>query len=106
MRKFAECWPDRTIVQRTVAQIPWRSNLALLDKLQDMETRLWYARRTIDYGWGKDMLAIQIDTRLQEREGKAIQTLSVYGSWVPFWPRQPKNVRLSFSPASLTATAT
>jgi hypothetical protein len=22
MRKFAECWPDRSIVQRTVAQIP------------------------------------------------------------------------------------
>ncbi len=22
MRKFAECWPDHSIVQRTVAQIP------------------------------------------------------------------------------------
>lgn len=72
MRKFAECWPDRSIVQRTVAQIPWRSNLALLDRLQDMETRLWYARKTMEYGWGKDILAIQIDTRLHEREGKAI----------------------------------
>ena len=45
MRKFAESWPDRSIVQRTVAQIPWRSNLALLDKLQDRETRLWYAQK-------------------------------------------------------------
>lgn len=77
MRKFAECWPDRSVVQRTVAQIPWRSNLALLDKLQDMETRLWYARRTIEYGWGKDMLAIQIDNRLHEREGKAINNFPV-----------------------------
>jgi predicted nuclease of restriction endonuclease-like (RecB) superfamily len=72
MRKFAESWPDRSIVQRTVAQIPWRSNLALLDKLQDNEARLWYAQKTIEYGWGKDMLAIQIDTRRHEREGKAI----------------------------------
>jgi hypothetical protein len=32
MRKFAESWPDKTFVQRTVAQITWRSNLALLDK--------------------------------------------------------------------------
>jgi predicted nuclease of restriction endonuclease-like (RecB) superfamily len=77
MRKFAECWPDRSIVQRTVAQIPWRSNLALLDKLQDMETRLWYARKTIEYGWGKDMLAIQIDTGLHEREGKAINNFPI-----------------------------
>jgi len=30
MRKFAESWKDRQLVQRTVALIPWRSNLALL----------------------------------------------------------------------------
>lgn len=72
MRKFAESWPDRTFVQRTVAQIPWRSNLALLDKLQDNETRLWYAQKTIEYGWGKDIVAIRIDSWRHEREGKAI----------------------------------
>jgi hypothetical protein len=33
MRKFADAWPDRVIVQRTVAQLPWRSILTLLDKL-------------------------------------------------------------------------
>jgi hypothetical protein len=32
MAKFAENWPDLAIVQRTVAQLPWRSNCALLDK--------------------------------------------------------------------------
>lgn len=35
MRKFAEAWPDLEIVQRTVAQIPWRSNITLLDKLNE-----------------------------------------------------------------------
>lgn len=39
MRKFVESWPDREIVQRTVAQIPWRSNLALL-KLS-LSWRMW-----------------------------------------------------------------
>jgi hypothetical protein len=29
--KFAECWSDLEIVQRTVAQIPWRNNITLLD---------------------------------------------------------------------------
>ena len=33
MRKFADAWQDIEIVQRTVAQIPWRSNITLLDKL-------------------------------------------------------------------------
>ena len=40
MRKFAESWKDRQLMQRTVALIPWRSNLALLDKLKDHEQRL------------------------------------------------------------------
>ena len=50
MRKFAEAWPDIELVQRTVALIPWRSNIALLDKLDDQETRLWYAHKTLELG--------------------------------------------------------
>jgi predicted nuclease of restriction endonuclease-like (RecB) superfamily len=57
MRKFAEFWPDRLIVQRTVAQIPWRSNLTLLEKLKEPDLRLWYAEQTIEYGWSKNVLA-------------------------------------------------
>ena len=42
MRKFAECWPDFEIVQQVVAQIPWRTNRMLLDKLDNQESRmLW-----------------------------------------------------------------
>jgi hypothetical protein len=37
-------------VQRTVALIPWRSNLALLDKLKDPKQRLWYAQKTTEKG--------------------------------------------------------
>ena len=72
MRAFAEAWPEREFVQRTVAQIPWRSNLALLDKLDIPETRLWYARKTIENGWSRDVLVIQIENRLHERQGKAV----------------------------------
>ena len=41
MRKFAECWSDFEIVQQVVAQIPWRTNIKLLDKLDNEESRLW-----------------------------------------------------------------
>ena len=40
MRKFAECWPDFEIVQQVVAQIPWRTNRMLLDKLENQEERI------------------------------------------------------------------
>lgn len=70
MRKFVEAWPDRAIVQRTVAQLPWRSNLTLLDKLRDPAIRFWYAQKALELGMGKDMLSIQIETRLYKRQGK------------------------------------
>ena len=72
MRKFAGAWPEKEFVQRTVAQIPWRSNIALLDKLDNSETRLWYARKTIENGWSRNILALQIEGRLHERQGKAV----------------------------------
>ncbi len=40
MRAFASAWPDREIVQGVIAQLPWRSNIALLDKLDRTEDRL------------------------------------------------------------------
>lgn len=72
MRKFAEAWPDIEIVQRTVAQIPWRSNITLLDKIKEPELRLWYAQKTLEHGFGKDMLVFQIETKLHQREGNAV----------------------------------
>lgn len=71
MRRFAASWPDRAIVQRTVAQLPWRSNLALLDKLDDPALRLWYAERTVELGLSRDMLVLQIESGLHQREGGA-----------------------------------
>lgn len=77
MRTFAEAWPEREIVQRTVAQIPWRSNLALLDKLEDHQTRLWYAYNTIENGWSRDILAMQIESNLHKRQGQAINNFDI-----------------------------
>lgn len=72
MRAFAEAWPDRAIVQGTLAQITWYHNIALLEKLKETEDRLWYARRTVEQGWSQSILRLQIENALHERQGKAI----------------------------------
>lgn len=77
MRKFAECWPNFEIVQQVVAQIPWRTNLILLEKLTTQEDRIWYAKKTIEKGWSSTVLELQIDSRLLERTGKAIKNFPV-----------------------------
>ena len=48
MRKFAEAWQDKQIVQQAVALLPWGHNLVLLDKFSDNETRLWYAKKPLN----------------------------------------------------------
>ena len=77
MRLFAAAWPDRAIVQRTVALLPWRSNLTLLEKLSAPEERLWYAQKALELGLSKDMLALQIESRLHERQGNATHNFAV-----------------------------
>jgi predicted nuclease of restriction endonuclease-like (RecB) superfamily len=72
MRAFAEAWPDAEFVQQAVAQLPWGHNLVLLDKLPGPETRRWYAAKAIEHNWSRNILVMQIETRLLERSGQAV----------------------------------
>ena len=72
MRRFAEVFPDATIVPQPVAQIPWGHIRTILDKVPELSAREYYIRKTIEHGWTRNILALQIDGRLHEREGQAI----------------------------------
>lgn len=72
MRAFAEAYPDEAIVQRSAGQIPWRHNQVLLDKLKKLEERLWYAQKSLEGGWSRDILVMQIESGLYDRQGGAI----------------------------------
>ena len=72
MRAFAQAWPEEAIAQEGLAQSPWYHHLALLDKLPDSETRRWYAAKAIEHNWSRNILVMQIETRLLERSGQAV----------------------------------
>ena len=87
MRSFAEAWPIVqplavqlqnnenqliTFVQPLVAQIPWSHHIVILNKLTDSDLRLFYIKKTIENGWSKAILAIQIGSGLHLRQGNAI----------------------------------
>ncbi|AIE83935.1 PDDEXK nuclease domain-containing protein [Fimbriimonas ginsengisoli] len=72
MRAFAEAWPQEPIVQQLVAQLPWGHNVRLLDHLKTPEERTWYAQQTLEFGWSRNVLELQIESRLYERQGKAV----------------------------------
>lgn len=72
MRAFAAAWPDEAIVQASLAQLPWYHHIALVEKLDSADLRLWYCRAAIEFGWSRDVLVHHIESRFHERAGKAI----------------------------------
>jgi predicted nuclease of restriction endonuclease-like (RecB) superfamily len=71
MRAFAAAYPDRAIVHQVSAQIPWKTNVVLIEKIKDPQLRLWYAQQTVQNGWSKVILSHQIETELHRRMGQA-----------------------------------
>jgi len=59
-------------VQQLVAQLPWAHNVLLIQKVKDLDTRLWYMQQTIENGWSRNILGMMIDSRTHLRQGKAI----------------------------------
>jgi predicted nuclease of restriction endonuclease-like (RecB) superfamily len=72
MRAFAEAYSGEEFVQRVVGQIPWGHNLILLDRVKDDGERLWYAQQISINGWSRNILIMQIQGQLYQRQGQAV----------------------------------
>ena len=67
---------DGRFREQAVAQLPWRHQIALIEKLSDPELRLWYAGHAIENGWSRDVLAQHIATGCHDRAGHAISNFA------------------------------
>lgn len=76
MKAFAEAYPDPAILQAAPAKITWYHNCALLDKVKDPQEREWYAIQTVENGWSRDLLVHQVESRLINRQGKAVNNFN------------------------------
>jgi predicted nuclease of restriction endonuclease-like (RecB) superfamily len=52
--------------------IPWFHNVILIQKVKDPALRLWYARQAAEHGWSRSILTLQIQSKLHQRQGKAV----------------------------------
>lgn len=71
MRQFAAAWPAPDLWQEPLARLSWYHHLTLLEKLSTAEQRLRYAAATLEYGWSRNILVHQIESRWLERSGAA-----------------------------------
>ncbi|MGD0665118.1 MAG: PDDEXK nuclease domain-containing protein [Rhabdochlamydiaceae bacterium] len=72
MKQFYEAYPNMAITQQAAAKIPWGHNMVLIDRLKNVKERNWYAHKTIENGWSREVLETWIDSDLHSRQGKAI----------------------------------
>lgn len=70
LRSGAQMIP--AIVHQVGGQLPWSHIKILLDKVSDYKEALFYINQTIENGWSRDVLALQIKSDLFARQGSAI----------------------------------
>lgn len=81
MRHSADAQTDRQpfvpqlggpFVQTCLHKLPWGHHRVLLDKLKTRAERDWYLRKAIEHNWSRNILVMQIESRLHTRSGKAV----------------------------------
>lgn len=71
MRSFAQAWPRQEFVQEVLAQLPWYHHIALLDKLDHSEDRLWYLHKALENGWSRNVMVMQMENNAKASFGAA-----------------------------------
>ena len=64
-------------VLELITQIPWGHNREIISKCSDVSEALFYVRETIKNNWSRAVLVGQIESKLYERQGKAIQNFQL-----------------------------
>jgi len=57
--------------------VPWGHHVLIITKIKNIEESLFYLMQTIQNNWSRNVLAVQIETRLYQRQGKAITNFSL-----------------------------
>jgi len=59
-----------------IFNIPWGYNVLLFERVKEVDQRFWYAQKSIENGWSRTILEMQIKSNLYQRQGKAITNFS------------------------------
>lgn len=73
MKSFYNEYKDDDEFVQLVAQLPWKHNITLMQKVKDKEIRKWYMNRCLEDGWSDSILIYQINTNLYNRQEKSIK---------------------------------
>lgn len=72
MKKFYNEYKNDEKVQQLVAHLPWGHNILLIEKIKEKNIRQIYINATLENGWSRNMLDLQISSNYHLRIGKSI----------------------------------
>ncbi len=73
MKSFYNEYKEDNEFVQLVAQIPWKHNIILMQKIKDKNIRKWYIEKCLQEGWVESVLLYQLDTDLYQRQVKNIK---------------------------------
>jgi predicted nuclease of restriction endonuclease-like (RecB) superfamily len=74
MKKFAAEFAESDIDRFNLAYVTWYHHMALMDKTESKDQYIWYLQKAVENGWSRNVLAMQIDSGLYQRQqGEKIQ---------------------------------
>lgn len=83
MRLFAQGYPDFLNGAQAVHQLPWGHIVLLLHRVADRSERDWYAEKTVQNGWSRTILEMQIESDLYNRQGVSSKKVTNYHECLP-----------------------
>ena len=60
-----------------LCKIPWRHHVVILNQCKDIEQAFFYIQQTIHNNWSRNILEIQIESKLFQRLGKAMNNFEL-----------------------------
>lgn len=82
MKKLYEEYKDLPIPLELVKKIPWKTNVAIMTKVKNIDERIWYLNKCIENGWSRSVAELQIKSGLYQRQEKT-KKLSNYKTTLP-----------------------
>lgn len=80
MAQFYNIYPtlfiNNQIGQPLVAQLPWAHNVVLMQAVKDEASRFWYMEQALAHGWSRNILKLQVESNLYQRQGRAISNFT------------------------------
>ena len=71
MRNFSSAYTEIEFLQQLAGEIPWFHHCVILDKVKGQITRIWYIKKTIENGWSRNVLVMNIEAGAHLKLGAA-----------------------------------